>query len=92
MLGGPGIIADTGDAESPHIFEIALLELAGQDSGRDILLRSSLYDLVVHIGDILKIEDAISPVLEIAGHHIEDDVGSGMTDMRIIINSGTAGE
>jgi hypothetical protein len=37
--------------------------------------------LVVYIGDNLQVEDAKALVFEVACHHIEGDVGSGMTYM-----------
>ena len=64
--------------------------LRASDRGAGARLRCSLDYLVVHIGDILQVEDAKALVLEIACHHIEGDVGSCMTYMRIVVNSWTA--
>ena len=90
ILSGASIIVDVGDPQSAHVFQVSLLELARQRSGTNARLRSSLDDLVVHVCDVLQVEDAKALIFEIACHHIEGDVGSGMTDVRIVVNCRTA--
>jgi hypothetical protein len=92
VLCGPCIVVYISDTQSLHIFHIPLLESPGQSAWRDALLSGTGDDLIVDIGDVLQIKDAVAPVLEISGHHIKGNVGSGMADVRIVINCGTADE
>ena len=80
-------LVDVSDEKRMHLLLVSLLKPLRRHAGAGASLCSSRDDL---IGDILQVEHARALVLEVACHHIEGDVGSGMTDMRIIINSGTA--
>ncbi len=90
MLSGSCIIVDASDAQLMHILQVYLLEFLGQQARACARLCGSLDHFIVYIGDVLQVEDAIALLFEIACHNIESDISSGVTDMRIIINSRTA--
>jgi hypothetical protein len=73
-----------------HVLQIPFLELASQRGRLCSQLRRPLNDLIVYIGEILKVKYAETPVLEIACHHIEGDVSPGMADVRIVVNGRSA--
>jgi hypothetical protein len=51
-----------------------------------------LDDFVVDIGDVLQVKNAESLGFQISGNHIENNVGSGVAEMGIIVNRGPADE
>ena len=53
---------------------------------------AKIYDFIINVGDILKIENSIAPMFEEADNDIKLDIAFGVAEMSMVVNSGAADE
>ncbi len=58
--------------------------------GGDALLVGAVDDLVVDVGEVLRVPDGVSQVLEIPPDHVKGDGRHAMTDVRMVIDGNAA--
>ena len=90
LFGSPGINISPTDIQSIHVGKIAAGKFFRQLSGRYTKFISTVYNLIVNIGDILHILHLVVTELEIAPDDIKDDIAHGMTEVCLVIGSNTA--
>ena len=75
-------------AQRPHVVEIMLLEPLRDHLGRNPFRRSRLDDLVVDVGDVAGIDEAIRAKLvpQQPRERVEHHRGPGIADVRAAIN------
>ncbi len=94
---GPRADVRARDAQGIHIREVfagvVLHDLHGPGSQLAGLLEDAILaaiQQVTDIGDVLNVEHVPAAVAQPAHHHVEVDVGLGMTHMRVVLDGWTA--
>ncbi len=90
MLGRLRLDRRFQQAEGRHIFVKGADKLFGEEGAVDAAFVGAIDDFVVDVGVVADIGDVISGKLQIAVDDVKDDVGAGMTDMAVVINSNAA--
>src|SRR5208337_2312447 len=86
---GPGIVTDSVYPKGLHVPEVFGLEPPCKDGLGGALLACTVDDLVIHVRDVLEVEYFFSSPPEVLCKHVEDHVGPGMTQVRIIVDCRT---
>jgi hypothetical protein len=90
-MGGPGLMGWWLDPKHGTIFKkssgVFISNLVKVSVFRDGLLN----DLVVDIGDVLNVANFISQILKVATYNIEDDEGTRIANVKVILNRWSAG-
>ena len=83
MVGGENV-------EAGHVFVEHGDEAAGELFAGGVLFLGPLDDFVVYVGEVTDKGDIVAPVAQVADDHVEDQGGSGMAYMAVIIGGDAA--
>lgn len=90
VLGGAGIERGALDAQRVGVFVIIGDGFLGQLLHGDAVAVGAGDHLVVDVGEVLHEGDFVAAELEIAAQHVEDDEGTGVADVEIVVYGGAA--
>ena len=76
------------DAEGVHVVDEGLGIERRDLLGRLALLLRTLDDLVIDIGDVLDESDLVTAILQVLAHHVEDEEGTGVADVNVVVDRG----
>ncbi|MBF8297980.1 MAG: hypothetical protein HW395_637 [candidate division NC10 bacterium] len=86
VLSGSGLVGRCSKAERPHILAICLDLLFGQGIPPPPQLLGPVDDLVVHVGIIPDVDHLVTPILEVAPHHVKGEGGTRVADVGTVID------
>ena len=81
LTGGAGVFGGALDVEGVHGSEVIADELLNECVLRHAALLGALDYLVVNVGEVLDVADAVALVFQVAPQGVEDDVAEGVPDM-----------
>ena len=90
MVSRPRAVGRTVYTQSLGILPVGADEAFGQFLDGEAHLLGTVDHLVIDVGEVLDIRDAVTKVFHIASENVEDDERSGVADMEIVVNSGAA--
>ena len=90
VLGGAGIERGALDAESIGVLVIVGYGLLGQLLYGDAVTVGPLDHLVVDVGEVLHESDFVAAELQIAAEHVENDEGTRVSDVEVVVDGGAA--
>src|SRR5258708_6573795 len=84
-LGHIGIGIRRTNGQSVHSTEVVRCIAFGGLRGRDPLTQAGLDNPIINIREVLDVSDRVSPVFQVAAHHITGDKETGVTQVRLVL-------